>query len=267
MNDITNIPADGSPATPIVVSYSGRAFPEGIQVTVQGLDPIEIILGPGAPKITANLSIATNIIKVTFEVSRWSPSMMEILMGHAFRLSRTAVSIMGYRSGEALQVIIDGWWNAAGKYSGLVMAKKSLMSQVTALDIPAVFNEVVRFSMVDRAFNLVLSDLVSSLASPDDDVISLARAADGLRHLIAGPKLGTKQGWAVVRDRLNLDEAFVRLITDNSAEHRHGNRVYIPDVVRNEIAMRAWRIMDRYLYYRIGGNAPLPTEYFPLLRG
>jgi hypothetical protein len=66
---------------------------------------------------------------------------------------------------------------------------------------------------------------------------------------------------------LNVDKAYLAYITDLSIGPRHGKPTPITDATAMEVRARAWRIMDRFLHYRLGKNQPLSPQVFPLLRG
>jgi hypothetical protein len=87
-----------------------------------------------------------------------------------------------------------------------------------------------------------------------------------LRNLIT-PRQGKAQGWANMRELLNVELPYLKLITDNSLGPRHGDfsGSSAPDVF--EARKRSWIIMSRYLEFKKrGGIASLPLASFPLLK-
>jgi len=66
---------------------------------------------------------------------------------------------------------------------------------------------------------------------------------------------------------LNLDAAYLKLITDQSVGPRHGDHQYVLGTMTREIATRSWTVMNRFLEYLKRGRAALPPDEFPLLKG
>jgi hypothetical protein len=108
-------------------------------------------------------------------------------------------------------------------------------------------------------------DLIEAITLPHRAPVSCARAIEGLRNVIAGSGLARGQAWGEFNRVLQLDPAYTKLITTNSAGTRHGDHERISGAITTEITRRAWVIMNRFLEYRLRGDKPLDAKEFPLL--
>jgi hypothetical protein len=111
---------------------------------------------------------------------------------------------------------------------------------------------------------MALNDLVTANTLPHYSPVTCARTIEGLRHLIA-PGLQPKDGWSSLRQNLNIDENYLKFITDHSKGPRHGDPQHIPGAITTDIITRTWVIMNRFLEYRKRGNDALPISEFPML--
>jgi hypothetical protein len=70
-----------------------------------------------------------------------------------------------------------------------------------------------------------------------------------------------------MRDVLNLDLDYLKLISDASTNPRHGVPERAGGLLCSEVVLRTWNVMNRFFEYRKRGNVPLPLAEFPLLKG
>src|SRR5262249_26539082 len=116
-------------------------------------------------------------------------------------------------------------------------------------------------------FQLVLNDLINAIRIPHITATNCSRVVEGIRHLIA-PNQTEKAGWAVMRAALNVDEAYLKFLSQQSYQPRHGNHQFVTRETNGEILRRAWTVMDRYIHYRKRADGKsLPESEFPLLKG
>ncbi len=87
-----------------------------------------------------------------------------------------------------------------------------------------------------------------------------------MRHLIAPDVNSVPAQWAVLREKLNLDRAYLDMVMDASTDPRHGKRAHTTGDVQLEVTHRAWTVMDRFIaFLRRGGADALPLSEFPML--
>jgi hypothetical protein len=94
-----------------------------------------------------------------------------------------------------------------------------------------------------------------------------ARAIETIRVVMAPENINRKTGWALMQKHLNLNESFVKAITDCGVAPRHGDHKFVAGSTNRVIATRSWIIMNRFLVYKKRGSLPLPLAEFPLLVG
>jgi hypothetical protein len=70
--------------------------------------------------------------------------------------------------------------------------------------------------------------------------------------------------WAKTRSELCVSEAFLRKLTDVSTDPRHGTRTPVSGEENRKLSEMAWRLMDRYVHYRLSDGV-LPEQEFPEL--
>ena len=77
-----------------------------------------------------------------------------------------------------------------------------------------------------------------------------------------------KEAWRVMREKLQIDETYLKFVTGSSKKLRHGDRGATDSKIQMEVTHRAWAIMNRYLeYVKRGETESLPVESFPILSG
>jgi hypothetical protein len=91
------------------------------------------------------------------------------------------------------------------------------------------------------------------------------RAIEALAQIISPGERNDNKRWIKLRDALNLSKPYLMVITEHSKGPRHGNYFEPRTVPDEDIRMRAWTIMNRFLEYRKRGAIGLPLSEFPLL--
>jgi hypothetical protein len=114
---------------------------------------------------------------------------------------------------------------------------------------------------------IVLNDLIDALNSPNHQPTHCARAIEGIRHHISQSNKDRKRAWAQMNEALQLGEGYAKFITDLSQGPRHGDPQVINATTNAEVALRSWKIMNRFLMYLRRGEKPLSAFEFPLLLG
>jgi hypothetical protein len=129
------------------------------------------------------------------------------------------------------------------------------------------YDAMYRLTISDPSLLMAISDLVSAISNPNDVPINCGRAIDGIRVMMCPPRLKRAKGWPIMREKLNLGEDYLLLITDTSTGPRHGDRTFISGDIVTNVMNRSWIIMNRYLEFRKRGEQPLSLAEFPLLVG
>jgi len=127
----------------------------------------------------------------------------------------------------------------------------------------SVLNKVYDIVLSDPWLALALNDLVSALALPHVSAVVCGRAMDSIKHLIATAGSSASRAWRQMRDALQIDEAYLKFITDTSAGPRHARPIVVPGDIQKEVIRRSWIIMDRYLELQKKGRSTVAIVRVP----
>jgi hypothetical protein len=123
------------------------------------------------------------------------------------------------------------------------------------------FNTVYKFAVENVSLFRDINDLIERLWNPHVTPVNCGRVIESICRMISPPARGTTDAaWKAMQRALNLSEAYLKWITDNSKGPRHAEPAFVPGTITTEIGARSWQIMNRYLEYLKAGNTPLhPT--------
>jgi hypothetical protein len=250
-----------------VVHLLGKILPVVAEVSVDH-DPT---VKWESPDIGLTMEFKNHIVKSQIDVhctlNRYLPSDFVHVYMRALDLCQASVDLVAFSQGCGLTVLLDTFVNPHGVRSPIAPQELGLACLCTAFKLDSSFDEVHSLVLTDWRLGMALHDLTLSITLPHAGAINCARAIEGLRHLIATSDSDDKKAWEEMRVALNVDRAYLQLITDASKNVRRGNRVHVPGSITGEITRRSWMIMDRYFAYRKGGNIALKAPGFPLLTG
>ena len=198
------------------------------------------------------------------------------MVARASNLVHACVDLGAFISGLGLQVIIDRFTDPGGNEKVIVAESPHLAKRCTVAKLPAVTTEeqanlanLVRVIVGEPELLGSMNDLAMTLYMHHQSPTNCGRVIDSLRIAVA-PNLDAKHGWPILRNvvNVNVDEAYLKLISEHSKVTRHGDRrKSIPEAEVTEITARTWTIMNRFLAYRLGGNQPLDSALYPALVG
>ncbi|WP_370211541.1 hypothetical protein [Roseovarius sp.] len=108
-----------------------------------------------------------------------------------------------------------------------------------------------------------MSDLLFMLSKPHYASISCGRVAESIARLVA-PSEKPKSMWKITRDELKVSEGFLRQLTEVSTDPRHGKRTPVSADSNRQLSEMCWKLMERYLHYRLRDEA-YPADEFSML--
>lgn len=205
---------------------------------------------------------------------------MSELYKRALDLTRAAVDLLAFATGQGLVVVLDHFTNPDGRISPLMFENGSLAPLCTAFRIATSddtsFREVSRLVMADPNMFMALNDLIAAITYPHQAPVNCARAMEAVRNCITPPadpppakpreqSAERDKAWARMRQALCVDETYLRDITNTSVGPRHGHRKSIPGPQITTILEKSWQVMDRFLEYRKRGDKDLPQSEFATL--
>jgi hypothetical protein len=217
--------------------------------------------------VKMSTSVKDSIITVTCHSEKFSHENMVYYYMRALDLARGMVDVTAFSLGMGLSVHIFKY-----KVEGeslerfLLLEDKTLPPLVKSYDMKNI-RDITQIVMSNPAIFMAMNDLILAITLPHHSPVNCARAVEGIRHLIAGSDIKAEDQWNLMRTALNVDKAYLKMLTDTSANPRHGNREHIIGSLTREITQRAWIIMDRFLQYKKGNDKALTSPEYPLLVG
>jgi hypothetical protein len=157
--------------------------------------------------------------------------------------------------------------NRGGKWRVTALAPEQ--PQLAAL-VPSIsastagYDAVLRLVIPEYPIFHALHDLAEAITQTHVAPTNCGRAIDGLRHAIA-PSASRDEQWKTLRDNLQVEKAYLQIITDLSTGPRHGDPAHIPGPVVKDVVERTWIVMNRYFEFLKRGKRPLPKSEFPTL--
>lgn len=179
--------------------------------------------------------------------------------------AKTAVDLASFRTGSVLQMSLDQFTDPDGKTTKIAAGTPDFGVFSTSLFTDTDFQIVLQIALEDPRISFAIRDMIEAVGGFHTAPLKCALVVDSLREYFLPPGKSKEAGWPVLRETLNVSARYLRGITNVSRGPRHGNRDPIPSAVSNEIAARAWKILNRFLEYKKRGNQPLSLVDFPLL--
>jgi hypothetical protein len=249
------------------VHFLGKVLPGVVQVSL-GHKPI---VKWEAPDVGLSMEFTNHItnsqVDVECKLNRYSSEDFMPVYMRAFDICRASVGLASFAMGYGLTVVLETFVDPGGSKSTILAKDESLASLCTAFTLTKGFDEVHTMVLQNWPLFHALNDLIEAITVPHVSPVNCGRVVERLRELIASPGSNRKNAWKEMRDALQVDEAYLKFITDHSVDPRHGLPVHVPGSVTTEVIRRAWTIMNRYFDYRKNGGKPLSGKSFPLLTG
>ncbi|MBV9570429.1 MAG: hypothetical protein JO056_04220 [Alphaproteobacteria bacterium] len=185
----------------------------------------------------------------------------------ALDIVSNVVNLIAFATGWGLTVILDKFVDPDGNEKTIRHRTEYVQGLCTSYGIDkSRFSAVLQMLHKQPSLGWAFEDLARAIRETNTKTVHCARAIETLKHLVADENLNNTKRWEQFRDKLNLTVEYVKILTDYSAENRHGKRVFVSAEITQETMRRAWIIMDRYIAFRLhGGIAPLPLSQFPML--
>jgi hypothetical protein len=219
-------------------------------------------------KETESYEISFDGTKVTVDIVLNFEPRIDMISQHrnkALELATNALNIVCFVEGMGLTLYLDRCvWPDGTEEIPLPGDDrlKSLVS-ITNIDISRMSAMLAEDQQLSRIFN----DLIFSITWPYAAAINCARAIEGIRrhNNPAEGKDDRAASWGILQDALNISRAYREFIIQVSIPPRHGDSSFIPSEKQEDVIVRAWTIMDRYLQYLARGKKPLAELGFSLL--
>lgn len=245
--------------------FKGRVLPEVRNITAPCPVAMHYAEPNGGFACEFSISINDSRVEVGCTVEAILQDTIQNAMARALGFASGVTNIISFTTGWALQVVLDTV-TIGNKETHVALSETRVAPLCTAFSLKDGFEEVCELVLTNLTLRFAFHDLVAGIGTENYSLVACGRAVEAVRHLVAGPDVKPSKGWLAMREALQLDESYLRGITDASANPRHGARGDATGAMQLEMTLRAWTIMNRYLEYRKrGGAAPLPIGEFPML--
>jgi hypothetical protein len=248
-----------------VIYLKGRILPEIRNVSLLGKRVFHVDDPTGAKGIF-HFEFKDGIVDVKCEIEKSIPNLGATCIAKALELGSIPINILAFSKGWHLTIIFDEMTEAEIR-TATAFSELSLQECVTAFSSAKNFESVEEILADSFNIRFAFSDLISSLGNLNYSAIASGRAVEAVRRDLSPQALSEKQAWKNMREKLNIDEEYLRIVTNASTKPRHGDRGATNGQIQMKVTRSAWQIMNRYLEYKIrGGIEKLSENDFPFLR-
>ncbi|HEX4311029.1 MAG TPA: hypothetical protein VHZ25_13435 [Acidobacteriaceae bacterium] len=257
--------------------FKGRILPEFEEISAWNVPTVHFYEPPHLPDLPEglkgdfNIAINHSLIDLICTVDELVS--LSRIHNRAIAYVRAFVDLHCFATGAPLTVILDTAIDPYGEAFTLRTIHPSLANLCTVrinnANVPGSFGfgDVMDHIIREPALFLAMRDLISALSYADLAVVNCARAIEGLRNIMV-PDENREKAWPIFQGNLNFDRAYREFVTKRAIAPRHGDRTeYITGPEIDEALQRSWKIMNRFLEFRRGGNKPLRPPDFDLLAG
>jgi len=247
------------------IHFLGRVLPPVAQVTVSSNPSIKWDESETGLVMEFTCHIENSKIDIECRTEEYSPDHLGEFYRRALDICQAQVDLIAFKMGWGLTVVLEKFIDSNGIATEIFPKDDRLAALCTAFSLDQGFDELCVKVIQSPPLFMALRDLIAAISLPHVSPVDCARAMDRLKHLVATPGANDKQAWQQLRHALQIDEAYLKYITDYSSNPRHGRPGHTPGIVTTEVTRRAWVIMNRYFEYLKRDNAALDSSEFPLL--
>jgi hypothetical protein len=247
------------------VQFKGRLLPDPVKVTILGGPSLHVENKKIGLITDIRFSIVENTITVDCDVNTLDRSNLSQLIFRVQRAVESATNLLTITTGVGHFAILDKCQLPDGTVQDVFAEDRELAALITSIKSNDDLVEIINMCMRETPLFSAVRDLSDSIKTHGAAEISAARAIETLRNYFI-PEGGTrKDGWKSMCEALNVNEEYVRHITDLSRGPRHGDYLEIESQNLREAGIRTWTLMNRFIEHRKRGNRPLPVSDFPRL--
>jgi hypothetical protein len=219
-------------------------------------------------KIDYEITIVDGNINVYADTLQWNETRIDYFYTRVAVLVRSIVDLFSFGTGHPFVITLDSYIPPDGKEKQLVIYDPklgSLCTLATPMTSGFALTRALPLIIQQPNIGLALRDLINGITYPDLAAIDCARAIEVIRHIM-DPNINKRgTGWGKLQDALNISRTYREMVSDISANPRHGDISHLPEAVVIEVTQRAWTIMNRFIELKLRGVDKLPLDEFGLL--
>lgn len=252
-------------ATKPVVRFRGKVLPDSMQISIDFRPTINWKANELQYDVDIVCRIDKSAVDIECALSDWRPEYFADLYRRVLDVCRAKVDVIAFKMAWGLTVLLETFEAPDGTVTRIVQTSPNLEGICTAYSLEKGFDEVCEHVLRQPLLFMAMRELTTAISLPHVSLVECARAMDRIKNLLSTPGSKDKAAWAQMREKLRLDEAYLKYITDASANPRHGQPGHTSGMVTVEVTRRAWVVMNRYLEYLMRGEQPLDVTAFPVI--
>jgi len=250
------------------VHVIGRIFPSTIRLSIRS-PVLPLTSATTGLQAGFRVSIQDWIVNVECHIEKFELKHLNDILNGALDYARTLINLIGFATGIGVSVVFEYAILPDGEIAPIMLQTPALASLCTAYGLePERYEDllaVIQMVIADRNLYKSFNDLIDTQITPHISLINGARVIESIRWMIAPNVKREAPAWAAMHKALNLSEAYLKWITEQSKGPRHGDPSQVSASAQLEATERAWKIINRYLEYRKRGSQPLAEPEFPEL--
>lgn len=245
-----------------VFKFSGRILPHRMEVTVADRPKFSMHQAETIADTDFEIELVDSHLTVIAETTKTTD--FNGLYFHVYDLARSVCDVLTTTDGVVYLPVMDTVELPDGRHQPLILADRRL-GRLFSVHENHSFVEILELVVTDIGITRLLADVTSMLTWTHYAPIAAGRVSESIRLLLTGGR--SAANWEQMRNWLNVDRAYLQLLTDHATPPRHGDRQYVDATTNSTLAERAWTLTDRFLVFKLNGSEPLDRERYPQLQG
>lgn len=214
----------------------------------------------GVDGVVFHFKIKDSVVWIGCESTNIDDVAFNLLHLVSYYMVRGVLDAIGFTHALPMTLILDACTKSNGKRVKLRIEEPQLAVICT---VP--HKEIIALSVGERAILKHLHTLSEALTDTLESEANCHKAVEGFAQLLL-PGGKPIPRWKKMQENLNIDEDYLKFITDLSKGPRHGTSDAQSLGYIAETRRRAWVVANRFLEFRKRGNVNLSAPDFPLLR-
>ncbi|MEL7738046.1 hypothetical protein AAG614_06670 [Citromicrobium bathyomarinum] len=238
--------------------YEGSVIPDAIPLTLEYRPMFTRRETSNSPDAEFSVTVLAGRVRIGVTVEHFSQQVVYDLFVPAMDAVNALIGMAGFAVAIPYTAEIERVYFPDHTVKQYTLGDRSL-AQMHEFEL-ADLEQLADLAITDLKLSLLISDTLMTLGKPHYSPIACGRVTDGIARLVA-PDLKGSARWEEVRRCLKVDEAFLKSLTDVSKGSRHADREEVIAEINQETAHRLWKLVGRFLRFRIDGALdPLTTE-------
>jgi hypothetical protein len=249
-----------------IVRFTGKILPRFVHVTSSGHPSVHWKNDELDLHADIDSAIIDNELTITCNTNGTTTENFYSLASQVDLIAEGLTSLLCFETGLGISYILE----KCELPDGMIVDVQWYEPSVENLSVSVATNQgmgaALSLVLRDRELLLAVRDLADSIQSSYSASINLARAVESIRHYFDSQDAAQdrSKGWSAMRSALHLTRECLDEIMAASVSPRHGKRTK-QQAHDSENGVRAWKIVDRFIQYRLRGDQALSDTEFPLL--